>query len=710
MTVRTLTIGGGSWSTIVETPEAISAAHVQYLDAADQVGMRTPGRRVAVFPIANGQTAASLAKSQSNQALRKHTRRSGNTHASAGLSGSRLVGFVAAQHTIAQQQFQQFLNSSRATVTCHCAGSVTAVEDNGLFGSGGGVGGGAGRPLHRAKVADLLMTGMEVRDHIIRLGPMAHTGVRTDDAIVRNAAATVCEDIYYHLCEGLLSPFETRELTLVECPPDGPHELQRDYHAGTLAQALLCSQVRDSVTAQTVNGTNNLKSVSIVQPAWYGRVKPSDIEKTGYAKYSPQVKHLKKPAKNVRPITLLPISTSPKNRAVVSPNEFLTMVATTAADLPTLLGVAAQSPVRYRVKAEVRLESGKVGLRKLDRYLNSFSSSFADFTARRDFVEGLLPEVTCQLVAWQGRKATARRQLKAALVRLAFVLVWSYARGGIFSRLVSSAQLARKKAGRLRKHQKALRTAATLHAEATAVARLLARARKRLLEERRRIQHVILNVDASLDSFEPFRPLRHPPVEMASLQEAWTVLTSMRPNADIANAKALVQLARRVTAHGLQTILQARDYDAASLAHAVASAKPTEGPHWGNDGATRHYHTTFYVLPPLPESLQSQLEEHSFGTGTIIKFADSCAAGVTAVRLKISTPHDTSQGGLQEIFTPQLRAAFKETISRTHREEHYPQGDAPWQWLAPHLGIRLPTRNERLKGDTVMSNGATSSE
>jgi hypothetical protein len=164
-------------------------------------------------------------------------------------------------------------------------------------------------------------------------------------------------------------------------------------------------------------------------------------------------------------------------------------------------------------------------------------------------------------------------------------------------------------------------------------------------------------------------------------------------------------MAKRVTPYGLQTILAARDFDAASLAEALAVAVPTDGPHWGNEGATRHYHTTFHVLPPVSQTLQTQLEDQLSGKGITVKFADSCAAGVTAVRLKLSTPLDTSQGGLNEIFTPQLRAAFKETIRSTGRRQYYPQGDDAWQWLAEQLHIRLRSKRVSQTSDDVSHNG-----
>lgn len=707
MITRTVTIAGGSFSANIETPEALPAAHVQYFDAADQISRRPRGRGIAAFAIAHGQTTASLAQALVSKNLANYARRSGNCDAAAGLSGSLQVGSVAAQFTVSQPQFQQFIVKGRSEVVIQQGGNVGAIEDSCLMGSGGGVGGGAGATIHRAKVLDYLRAGFAVRSHRVRLGPMAHTGVRTDNAIQQNAAATICTEMYSLLHDRLMSPFETRELTLVECPPCGNDDALRDYYARTLAQALLCPAVRDVVTAQTVNGANNLKCVSIVQAGWYGRIAPREIQKAAYADYSPTIKRLKSPPTCPKPVPLSPITLSVKKRNVVNTIDFLSMALSSAADLRSLVGHAARSPNRYGVRIEVRVESGKVDLRKLDRFLNSFGPGYADFCVRREFVAGLLPEITKHLADWKKQKRIARRRLKAAIIRLAFVLVWSFARGGVVSRIASSAQLSVRKLKRLRKHFEAVRSAALILAQCIAVTRLLARTKARLRAEQRRMQRLIANIDNALDAFEPFHPSERVPVEMATIAEAWPYLTELTPDDDIANGQALVRLARRVTASGLQTILSARDFDTASLAKAIATAEPTEGPHWGNDGATRHYHSTYYVLPPLPRSLQSQLEDALFGTGALVKFAESCAGGVTAVRLRFSTPQDASLGGLREIFTPQLRAAFKETLSKSRREEHYPQGDAAWQWLATHLGIRLPARSARINEEPLTASGAT---
>lgn len=707
MITRTATIAGGSFASLLETPEALDATHLQYFDAADQIERRRYGRQIAAFALAHGQTIVSLAQSQNCKPLAGYARRTGNSDAAAGLCGSLQVGEVAAQFTANQTQFHQFLVKGRSEVIIRQGGNVDAIEDNCFMGSGGGVGGGAGRTIHQQKVRDYLHAGLAVRSHHVRLGPSSHVGVRTDNAIQQNAAATVCTDIYLLLHERLLSPHETRELTLVECPPCGNDEALRDYYTRTLAQAIACPAVRDAVTAQSVNGSNNLKAVSIVQPAWYERIPASDIEKTAFAAYSPLIRRLRSNPVEVRPITLLPISIVPRKRDVVSESDFVALATSKVAKLANLVGIAVQSPHRYRAKLQVRVESGKVDLRKLDAFFNSFDASFQDFVARRDFIYGLLPEIEHQYRHWQRRKVAILRSLKLEIARLVFRLTWSFARGIWLSRVVSAAQLSRRKICRLRKVFQAIRAKASELRRCVTVLRVLGNARKRLLAERKRIHQLLYNMDTALDSFEPFRPLRHAPVEMEPLAEAWPVLSEMQPGHDSANRLALIRLARKVTGHGLQKILNARDYDAASLAQAILTARPTEGPHWGNDGATRHYHTSYHVLPPLAGSLQNQIEECLFGTGVLVKFTNTCVGGVTAVRLRFSTPHDTAQGGLREIFTPQLRAAFKATLSKSRREEHYPQGDAAWQWLATHLGIRLPARRARINEEPLIASGAT---
>src|SRR5690606_33878691 len=99
--------------------------------------------------------------------------------------------------------------------------------------------------------------------------------------------------------------------------PCGNDEALRDYYTRTFAQAIASPAIREATTAQTVNGSNNLKAVSIVQPAWYERIPAADIEKAAFAAYSPQIKRLKSPPTEVRPITLLPITTAARKHDVV---------------------------------------------------------------------------------------------------------------------------------------------------------------------------------------------------------------------------------------------------------------------------------------------------------------------------------------------------------------------------------------------------------
>jgi hypothetical protein len=110
-------------------------------------------------------------------------------------------------------------------------------------------------------------------------------------------------------------------------------------------------------------------------------------------------------------------------------------------------------------------------------------------------------------------------------------------------------------------------------------------------------------------------------------------------------------------------------------------------PHWGNHRI--RYEIDRLVLPPVRHKLKTELTAalRNYTEVPIVSYADSCSAGIVAVRIQIATP--PRKGGIDYIFPSLFRRAFHHTLR--HPETFYIDERAR-TWLAKRLGILLPTR------------------
>lgn len=695
-----VTIGGGTFSAVAETPECIACDSLTYADAKTPLDLRRVALGVRRQYLALGQTTATLNRFR-NGVLDRILETGGNWSTADGLNCLFEFANAAARFTVDNPQVQADCFADYAEVIRLRGGDDSTLRFSlfALLGIGG-VSGGAMHILQRAVSLPYVESAAEVTEHRLRIGPVCHEGCRPDNRNAKNHAAALCVDVFWVLRPHPVGEDERDDRTtrlyfatdFLNC---GKDDAKRDHLAGTFVQGFLCHELRNKIRVVMCNdNANDFGRIAVLRAGWYKPIDRHKAAQIACQKYAPEIERLlsnPEPAGAI--VSVIKVEATHKEHPkAIRFLDLLALAIESGSLAEPLTALASRSPVKYKATGTVLLKNQTaLNLGELANHLDSFGPSFSGFKQRQALVAALRPEVAKKLRQAQVVQRRATRLFLWRITIFTIVLAWAFARAGI-RRLLSAIVPLPWKSRLLKQAFDRLQQAASGLARATAIRVLLSVANRRLQLEEVRARSTVLKVIAAL---EPFKTKRDacPPVEMLDIERAWRFLRQLHGAGGVAeNRLTLSRLTRRVTAKGLQQILEAEDTSPEALAAAVCTTVPEWAPSFGRD-ATRTYRSRYRILPPVEPGLRDALDRHLAAEDKErIVYADSCAAGITAIAIDISTPAPLARGGLKELFTPAVRSAFRKSLDPQSIDQFYPDEEcqAAARWVAATLKIPFP--------------------
>jgi hypothetical protein len=688
-------IAGGTFSHVAEVDECIACDVLSYLDAKTPLERRRLGSHVRRLCVGLGQTTATLNRS-SGGTLRRILDSGGNWSTADGLNCMFELANAAARDMADNAQVQSEHYAAYAEVLRGRGGDDSTLRFThvALLGPGA-VSGGAGHILQQAACRPYIESAAEVTKIRLRIGPVCHEGCRDDQRIALNHAAALAADLWWLMRPHPVGDDEkedrvTRMYFVTELPNCGKNDPLRDHFAATLAQSLLCQSLRSkSRTVLCNDNDNDLGRIGVLRPGWYKLIHRQTAAQVACRTYVREVERLLT-ARAAATLTDLKIECPGRpNPKAVQFTDLLALALSGQGATESLAMLAARSPEKFKPAGSIELSEGeRLKLGELAERLDRFGPSFSDFKARVELVAALRPPVERKLRQIRAAHHRTRRRLQRRVAGMAGVLAWTFARRGA-ARLLAAAVPIPWKSRLLKQAFTKLQDAAAEYAQTTALCAHLSVAHRRLMFEESRSRTIIHRV---LAAFEPFKAehLASPPVKMLDIDKAWPVLRRLHGSVNITeNRLTLSRLVEYVTAHGLQEIFGAEDRSAEALADAIRMAVPEWGPSFGRD-ATRTYKNRYRVLPPVEANLRDEIEKHCTAElREMVHYADSCAGGITAVAIDLSTPSPLEKGGLGQLFTAAARSAFRRTLEPNVFQQFYPDKDcqAAARWVADKLKI-----------------------
>lgn len=693
-------VAGGTFSRLAEVDEAVACDVLSYVDAKTPLGQRRVGPRVKCQPIANGQTTVTLNRF-SGGSLHRMLESGGNWSTADGLNALFEFANVSARFTAENAQNQCEFYAAYADVLRQRGGDDSTLRFThvGLFGAGG-VSGGTGHILQAAECHPYIESAAEVMQVRLRIGPVCHAGCRDDNRIEVNHAAALAVDLSWVLRAHPMSEDEredrvTRLYYATEFLNCGRNDAKRDHLAATFAQGFLCESFRKKTKVVMCNdNANDAGRIAVLRPGWYQAIDRHKAAQIAYQTYAREVGRLLSVAPAAGAVIgAVKVETErAQNPQAVKFQDLLSLAVGTQASPEALTVLASRSPKKFKAVGTVPLPNETtLKLTELGGHLDNLGPSFSGFKDKMRLVAALRPEIDKKFRQARASQRIARRAFKRQAKSFSLVAAWLFSRVGVKG-FVSAVTPLPWKRRLLENTFDKLQAAARQHARTTSVCALLAVVRRRLQFEEYRTKAIIHRV---LEALAPFKAKRDamPPVKMLPIERAWPFLRKLHGGTFVTeNRLTLSRLVETVTAYGLKEILSAEDASPEALADALRTTVPEWAPSFGRD-ATRAYKNRYRVLPPIEPSLRDDIQKHlSEELREMVLYADSCAGGITAVAIDMSTPSPLEKGGLRELFTAAVRGAFRKSLEPKTFRQFYPDEEcqAAARWVASELKIPVP--------------------
>lgn len=699
-------LGGGTDAGLADSPEAVHCDLMLRVDTTKPIENGNAAPHVGTVTICAKDSVLTLSRHSS--ILNNLVDSGGNFAVADGLQCLATTSFIAGEVESHQILKRQSNRTVRDAVFKGRGGHLDRLTTYELLGIGGTSG------IAAPKVSATYLNSFWSAATIIwwvrkRIGSACHSGVRRDNLLDLSQVAILVRDIAW--LRTVEHTHTTKVALFTEYPPCGVDDALRKLYSGLFCQALLSSGVRRRQQEVVCNGNNNdLGRIKIVQIGYGEFIEARSVTGQVAADYSRILSKLRT-TPTAAPAAISGIRTSSKkkrNDKAVDFAELLELVRNSRSPMKAIAALASRSPITYRVSGEIRLrKQTDFELVDIKSHLNSFGEDFESYRRKVEVVAALIPHVEADLKTAIRKKKVAKAVLKRRILILGLVLLWVFAKGPsgflLVAKLISGGLPVKLKEQMLLQAFRKLRLAASDFARATAMAVFLSVMRRFLLAEQHRLTTQLDSATTIMKSLKKYAPKMRE-VTPPPLNDVWSIVTQLRPSEVESNSRTLARFAHSVTATGLQKILKARGADHASLADAILNGEPaTWAPHYGGDNS-RTYGETYVVLPPLsdPELAKDiidnlervQIANNGVNVPRQVFFADSLAAGVNAVTMRICTPASIEANGMLDIFTPDLQEHFKQTILPNRWRDFYPEGLADAKWVADQLHIPFPKELE----------------